>query len=364
MKLTVRHLQVPMKARMKHASFERKTGDSVWVEARRGPHLGLGEGCPRPYVTNETTPDALQWLAATKLPDSFDGLRAWTTAHAAEIDAHPAAFCAAELALLDLFAREKGVSVEALLGVPETRTEFQYSAVVSDESGDALEGLLGRYLGVGFKDFKFKLAGDDAADGAKLKRFAALSAEAGGPFRVRLDANNVWGDEVDRALASLRALGPVFAVEEPLRAGRADDLSRLSTELAVPIILDECLCRPTDVARYAALPGKWIANVKVSKSGGLQRSIAIIRDAAKAGWPVLIGAQVAETSVLTRAGLVAARAAGHSLLALEGGFGTLLLAHDLTEPVLSFGFEGKLSLPDFLPAGTPGLGLTRNAELP
>jgi L-alanine-DL-glutamate epimerase-like enolase superfamily enzyme len=315
-------------------------------------------------VTNETTPDALQWLAATKFPEDFEALKAWTVAHAAEIDLHPGAFCAAELALLDLFARERGLSVEALLGVSEARTEFQYSAVVSDESGDALDALLGRYLGVGFKDFKFKLAGDDAADGAKLRRFAELSAEAGGPFRVRLDGNNVYGDDARRALASLKRLGPVFAIEEPMRAGRADDLSALSTGLGVPIILDECLCRPGDAARYAALPGKWIANVKVSKSGGLQRSIAIIGEAAKAGWPVLIGAQVGETSVLTRAGLVAARAAGDALLALEGGFGTLLLAHDLTEPVLSFGFDGKLALPDFLPGGTPGLGLTRNTEDP
>ena len=259
---------------MKDASWEGKTGASVWVEGQRGAHTGLGEGCPRPYVTHETTPDALQWLAGLDAPASFEALQAFTRERAADIDLHPGAFCALELALLDLFARERGVSVEKLLGVPETRTGFQYTAVVSDEAGEALDTLLGRYLGVGFTDFKFKLAGEGAADAAKLNRFAELSADTGnGPYRVRLDANNVWGDQADAAIAALRQLTGYFSVEEPLVAGRAQDLSRLSTTLGTAVILDECLCRLGDVAPYAALPGTWIANVKVSKAGGLQRAL-------------------------------------------------------------------------------------------
>jgi len=357
--LLVRPLKIPMKARMKHASFERKTGDSVWVEARRGGQVGLGEGCPRPYVTNETTASALQWLEGSSALalESFEALEAWVALHGDEIDLHPGAWCALETALLDLFAREKGCSVEALLGVPETRGELEYTAVVSDESGEALDKLLQRYLGVGFKDFKFKISGDRTADLAKLQRFAAL---AEGTFRIRLDGNNVWGDDVARAKEELQALDPTryFAVEEPLTARRAEDLSRLSTELGVAIILDESLCWRSDVARYKDLPGRWIANVKVSKAGGLLRSLALIAEARKARWPVIIGAQVAETSVLTRAGIIAARAAEDSLLAIEGGFGTLLLEHDLTEPVLMFGFEGKLQIP----TGGLGLGLQRNTE--
>jgi L-alanine-DL-glutamate epimerase-like enolase superfamily enzyme len=358
-----------MKARMKQASFERKTGDSIWVEARRGETLGLGEGCPRPYVTEETSASALEWLSA-KQPElereltSFDALRTWVDVHAAELDLHNGAWCAVELALLDLFAREKGCTVEALLGVPETRDVLQYTAVVSDESGEALDKLLGRYLGVGFTDFKFKLSGEHAPDEAKLARFTQLKADAPGPFRVRLDCNNAWGTEPERALAELKRLAShdFFAVEEPLTARRAKDLSRLSTELGAAIVLDESLCRVSDVALYRGLPGEWIANVKVSKAGGLLRALQLISAARSAGWKVIIGAQVAETSVLTRAGIIAARAAGDSLLAVEGGFGTLLLEEDLTEPVLMFGFGGTLTVSEAMPAGAHGFGLTRNSN--
>lgn len=365
MQLLIRPLRIPMKARMKHASFERKTGDSVWVEARRAGHVGMGEGCPRPYVTNETSASALTWLGENQARfarelGSFEAVKAWVEAHGAEIDLHPGAWCALETALFDVFAREAGVSVEALLGVPQTRDGLQYTAVVSDESGEALDTLLGRYLGVGFTDFKFKISGDRAADAGKLKRFAELAT--GGPFRIRLDGNNVWGDDVDRAVAELAVLKEgVFAVEEPLTARHAG-LSRISTELGLAVILDESLCRAKDVALFRDRPGAWIANVKVSKAGGLLRSIALIAEARRAGWPVIIGAQVGETSVLTRAAMIAARAAGDSLLAIEGGFGTLLLEHDLVDPVLMFGFEGKLQLSEVIPPSATGLGLTRNAE--
>ena len=76
--------------------------------------------------------------------------------------------------------------------------------------------------------------------------------------------------------------------------------------------------------------------------GGLLRSLNVVQKAREEGIPVIIGAQVGETSVLTRAGLTAAQAAGDSLLAQEGAFGVLLLASDVAEPPLMFGREGVL----------------------
>ena len=54
LKLTLSSLQIPMKVSFKHASAERHVTESVWVTAERGGLKGLGEGCPRVYVTGET----------------------------------------------------------------------------------------------------------------------------------------------------------------------------------------------------------------------------------------------------------------------------------------------------------------------
>ena len=81
-------------------------------------------------------------------------------------------------------------------------------------------------------------------------------------------------------------------------------------------------------------------NVRVSKMGGIGRSLEVVEAAAKLGVGVIVGAQVGETSILTRAGLTVMQAARQSLVAAEGAFGTHLLREDLTEESLMFGDGG------------------------
>ncbi len=363
------HLCIPLRTRFKHASAERRVADSLWVEVRRGEHIGFGEGCPRDYVTGESAETSLAWLtelcpALTREIKNVVDLRAWVAAHRAEIDRHPAAWCAVELALLDLFGKESAQPVEHLLGMKAYRGPFRYTAVVGDEAYTETEKKLRLYLDVGFSDFKFKVSGEIKADRARMQRLFTLCRERNLPApRLRIDANNLWAKQPDIARNFLAELNlPLCAVEEPLAPRATAALSELSVATALPIILDESLCRCEDLACFAALPGHWIGNVRISKLGGLLRSLEVIRRLRALGWPVIVGAQVGETSVLTRAATVAAQAAGDALVAQEGAFGTLLLTHDVVEPVLMFGRGGELLLPA-APDGTllPGFGLERTS---
>ena len=127
------------------------------------------------------------------------------------------------------------------------------------------------------------------------------------------------------------------------------------------VILDESLTTTDDVERFSRLPGSWVANVKVSKSGGMLRALAIIEAATTAGWPIVIGAQVGETSVLARAGVAAARAAGSHLRAIEGAFGTWLLTKDPASPTVMWGSGGVLALETIDLASTGwGLSIAKN----
>ena len=352
-------LVIPFTTRFRHASAERAETSSLWVEAT--PHagvVGFGESCPRPYVTGETLASAEAFVmrhtsAVCGEITGLDALRAYAHTHVADIDANPAAWCALELALLDLVAKTRREPIEATLAQPPLAGPFRYSAVLGDAEPDVFAHQAERYLAMGFRDLKVKLSGDLARDRAKL---AVLWATP--DVRVRVDANNLWPD-ADTASAFLTALGAlIVAVEEPLRPGDFAGLARVAALCGVPIVLDESVARTSQLAALPGAPANWIVNVRVSKMGGLLRSLDLVAAARTSGFGVVVGAQVGETSLLTRAALTVAEAAGPALLAQEGAFGTYLLTRDVCDPPLMFGPGGVLRVADHPMLTQPGFGIT------
>ena len=136
--LEVHSFPVPFKTVFRHASASRSRAENLIVTARSDDGLmGYGEGCPRSYVTGETVEGGAAFIRrhvpgiASEVSDA-EGLRAWAEANRREIDENPAAFCAVELAVLDLFGKAAGAPVEDVLGVPRLDGPFTYSAVLGD----------------------------------------------------------------------------------------------------------------------------------------------------------------------------------------------------------------------------------------
>ena len=178
---------------------------------------------------------------------------------------------------------------------------------------------------------------------------------------VRADANNLWAD-ADTAAAHLSRLGFRFcALEEPLKAGDHAGMARLADELETRIILDESVLGRTQLDRLQDRADTWIVNVRVSKMGGLVRSLALLPELRRRGIGLIVGAQVGETSVLTRAALTVAAAGRDILIAQEGAFGTHLLARDVVDTPLMFGAGGMLEASLAAPP-QPGLGLAVRIE--
>ncbi|MCE2425662.1 MAG: hypothetical protein J4F45_11280 [Pseudomonadales bacterium] len=345
---------VPFKVVFRHASATRSRTENVIVAALGGGETGFGEGCPRSYVTGETVAGAVDFLEAhadgiMAAVDDLPSLRAWIASHRESIDRNPAAFCALETAILDLFGRIARQPVEELLGLPRLEGTFTYSAVLGDAPQLAYLWQLGRYRRRGFTDFKVKLAGDPQRD---RRKFAAL---AGTASRVRLDANNLW-TSVDTCIRHLSDLpGAPFAVEEPLAIGDLDGFRAVGEACGMRIVLDESLLRAEQVDALEC-PDRWIVNLRVSKMGGVLRSLELVERAARRGLGVIVGCQVGETSVLTRAALPVMQAVRPNLVAAEGAFGTYLLRRDLTTPSLMFDAGGILN-PAVVPLGN-GFGLS------
>jgi L-Ala-D/L-Glu epimerase len=355
--LTLRELRIPFKTTFRHASAERRETASIWVEAHSEELVGYGESCPRPYVTGETNESARAFFAnhhesLRRDIRDLDSLREWMATHTEAIDRNPAAWCAVELALLDLLGKFTGQAVESLLSLSALSGPFRYTAVLGDSSEASFAATAHAYQRMGFTDFKLKLSGDLERDARKLAILDVVDSTS----RVRVDANNLW-PAARVAVTYLRNLRRSLAgVEEPLTSRQYAELARLSAALGCPIILDESVTSSDQLRFLEGTADRWVLNVRVSKMGGLLRSLAVVSAARARRIPLIVGAQVGETSLLTRAALTVAQAAGSDLLAQEGAFGTLLLEHDVCDPPLMFGARGILD-PRTYPFGTLGFGL-------
>ena len=361
MHLKLYRLDIPFTTAFRHHSAVRTATQSVWVKVQSGECVGMGEGCPREYVTGESIASVQTFFhtyceALCQTVGSVEALVAWAADHTAVIDANPAGWCAIELAMLEFFAKREGVTVEQLVAVVPTTGTFRYSAVVGDSKLDVFQETVARYFAMGFTDFKLKLSGDPAQDRAKVDTLRDLFDVE--KLRVRVDANNLWND-AESAVRHLNDLQFSFVgVEEPLSANALDGMRMVAAQTGVPIILDESLLRADQIPALAADPDCWIINIRVSKMGGLLRSLAVLGAAHAAGISIIVGAQVGETSVLTRAGLVVAREAAGGLFAQEGAFGTHLLQTDVAHPPLMFGPAGVLDADAYGLSGRVGWGLT------
>ena len=345
----------PARFRMRfaHGSATRSETENVICVACGDGLTGYGEGCPRGYVTGETIASAARFFG-THRADLESGigdlasLRAWIAAHGDAIDANPAAFAAVEIALIDLFAQRAGQGIEAFLGLPPPRP-VRVSAVLGVTGRIAAAAIATGYRMFGMTDAKVKLSRDAAADRARL---AIIRRVLGQGARLRVDANNLFQAAGDCVAHLDAAQARVWAIEEPLAPRDFAAMREVATATGARIILDESAIRPEDLATVEG--ADWIVNLRVSKHGGLIRSLEMLALARQRGLGVILGCHVGETGILTRAALALASACGDDLIAAECAYGGYLLARDLTRPRLRFGRGGLIDAP----AAGHGLGIS------
>ena len=357
-------LQIPFREVFAHAAATHAQTESVWVTITTSEGVtGYGEGCPRKYVSGETLQSTSEFIDVIKDEvmlsiNSLASLQQWVEDNRFLIDTNPAAWSAIELALLDVIAKKKQCSVEDILGIFNQRSTFRYTAVLGNSNLKSFARQAVHYARLGIFDYKVKLSGNLSDDRNKLDLLQSMHAV---PIRIRVDANNLWysSHEVVEYLQALKT--PIFAIEEPVKREQYDLLHEIAVQANIKIILDESFQRRSQFETLKHHPGKWIINIRVSKMGGLLRSLEIIEQAKAFNIPVIIGAHVGETSLMTRVSMVAAQAAATALLAQEGGFGTYLLQYDVCDEPLMFAESGEIQL-SREQAQAAGFGLAIKSE--
>jgi L-alanine-DL-glutamate epimerase-like enolase superfamily enzyme len=358
MNVTVSVLSIPFKYSFSHASADRNRSSSVFVEIKRGRYVGIGEGCPRGYVTGETIEGAIQWIKSIrnslKNITTITGLKGWELSNESRINKNPSAWCAVETALIDLIGKESGKTVNDLLDIPATTTNQNITAVISDGNIGFVDALLQKCLDFGFTDFKIKFSGNIQKD---LEKTVLLNDNLSDDHSVRVDFNNAFSSkEIDAFIEYLDALNYNFAaIEEPFEPYAFSAMRKIIELYKVPMVLDESFMLIRDFDRLDQ-HDNFIPNIRISKLGGLLRTLSSVEIANRNQIPIILGSLVGETSILSRLWIVVAGHYGPNIYAAEGAYSTHLLEADITEFPIIVEPPGVINVPETI-MKSPGLGI-------
>jgi muconate cycloisomerase len=354
--LEARHVRIPLKRKVTHASHVRTDTDNVVVRCKLSDgSVGYGEGVPRDYVTGETIDLALDLLTRSDLgkqlaadcPDFPAAVRLaehFTLAPVPGDDRRiqgNAARCAVELAVLDAFGRALGEPLSRVteLAAPDLyrfRDRVQYSGVIGNPRGWKKRLYPFVYRLAGFAQVKLKvgIAGQD-----DVKRTKTIRRWLGRRIDLRVDANEAWAPA--DAAARIRELEPfgITSVEQPVRHEDVASLADVRKQVTTPVMLDESLCGMVDAER--AVQGGWcdLFNLRLSKCGGFIPSLRLAEFAKRHDLGYQLGCQVGETAILSAAGRHFATSVA-DLRYVEGSYDRHLVWERLSEEDITFRRRG------------------------
>lgn len=316
------------------ARWTRTATANVLVEVEAEGVVGRGEGAPNARY-GESQDDALATIARLRLdrPATREQVVACIDAMALQTSGQNSARAAVDAALWDWLGKQVDKPAWALLGLPRPRpTPTSYT--IGIDTPEVIARKIREAPGVDV--LKIKLGTDD--DRALLRAVRTAT-----DLPIRVDANEGWADR-ETALRRIMWLAEegVELVEQPVPAGRYDDVAWLRERSPLPLVADEDCGGLEDIARLAGVYDG--VNLKLDKSGGLLEASRMAQAAVRHGLRVMVGC-MASSSLATTAAFHLAGAA--EWLDLDGH---LLLADDPFEGVELE--DGRLVLPD-----RPGLGV-------
>jgi L-Ala-D/L-Glu epimerase len=261
---------------------------------------------------------------------------------------------AVDVALHDLAARARDVTLVTLLGGSALRLSTDVTVSVDD--ADSMAAAARQRVTDGFTVLKLKVGADAATD---LARVAAVRAAVGADVAIRLDANQGWTPR--QAVRLIRAMEDddlgVELVEQPCARWDIAGLAWVSDRVETPVMADEAVFSARDLTEVIRRRAADLVNVKLVKCGGLEPARTLLAMAEEHGLGTMIGSMM-ETSI--GVGAAASLAAAHGTTVVCD----LDAAWWLAEPAVSggMGYDGST----VVLSAEPGLGVTglRSADGP
>lgn len=277
---------VPMHEPFRISSGEVSLKEAILVRLRRGAAFGWGESSAMPggFYSADTPDTCQEELARRLLPalagrsfESMLALEQWLLATGAGAFSR----VAVETAAWELLARERGLSVRGLFGIPD-RPIPSGLAVGLYATDEELTAALERLRPRDYRRLKIKIQrGHDV-------RLVRLVRELLGDFPLFVDANADYGPADFAVFRELEAFG-LMMYEQPF--GKADlaSAAALGRECRTPVCLDEGIASLEDARRALAAGACRIVNIKLQRVGGYLEAMRIVEFCAANRTPVWMG---------------------------------------------------------------------------
>ncbi len=363
-------LKLPFVHTFAHSLKKRNYSDSIIVKLKTENGVtGYGEGIAREYVTGETVSASVGFIMAHIWP-SIEGLDFSTLNDFVKakdlfpfleeiipegpldfgVIAWNAARSAVEIAMIDCWLRLNNRNISDLL--PPCRSELTYSGVVTSTDPEKAAKIAKHLKLSGIRHFKLKVTVDHP-----FEHVAAVRAALGEELSLRVDANGSFNSQ--QAIEFVEAVSKykIDVFEQPIPRGDTEEFKGIRTHSKIPIMADESIVTIEDAKKLIDQGCCDFFNLRISKCGGLGKTLAIAKLAKESGVKIQLGCHVGETAILS--------AAGRSLAAhwedyafLEGSFGDLLLTEDISTTNIRFGFGGKARV-----LKGPGLGCSFDPQI-
>ena len=289
MKLEVEPIQIETAHPFRIARGTRTSYEVFVVSLTHEGVTGLGEAAPQPfYGESPMTVRAAINSIGRMLDGEPEDVRLRLNRDGADLfealRAHASVRAALDAALWDLRGQREDTPVWKLIGA-DAENAPATSFTIGFDVPDVIDAKVDAAAPYRILKVKVGLPGDMEI----LDRVIARSGKI-----VRVDANEGWDLETAMEKTVELYRRRVELCEQPLPHGNEDDLRQLKRVSPLPVILDESIVGPDDVARRHD-QGHGI-NIKLMKCGGITRALEMIASARKHSLQVMIGCMI-ETSL-------------------------------------------------------------------
>ena len=267
---------------------------------------GWGESSPRVGIRGESVETAKGLLHEQILPpllglelDNFEQAAAAMERLLGGLDPlQLAAFCAAELAVLDLAGRRFGVAACEILGRPR-RDSVHYSGSIDASDPEVVrdQAAILRRRGVG--SVRIRMGVDLTRN---LQRLDIARQILGEEVALLIDPEQRWDSA--QALQQLKAMAGfhLAGVEQPVPAADLEGMQRITAAGLAPVIAAGRVQTRQDVERLAETGGCDSISIRIAHCGGLHGAGRVHAAARTAGLGCLLGAPRQEIGLLGAAG--------------------------------------------------------------
>lgn len=287
---------------------------------------GYGEAATTPLWSGEAAHTA-RWaidhlFSPIILDDSWQHPAEALAALDRAVVGHPFAKSAIDTAMWDLWAKKQNVSVLNLIADrPPVMTIPTRSSIGAYPVARTV-AIARTFTELGIRTLKFKVGVDGVDD---IERLRAVRGEVGDDVIFTVDANGGYAT-VDDAVRAAEAMAPfnLALFEQPTPRDRLAMLAEVRRRIDMPVMADESIFTPDDLAEAIDLDAFDVLSVYPGKNGGFTHALNMARTAQQAGKACAIGSNL-ETDI------------GHAASAVLGAacsaFDVDQYAGDLISPV-------------------------------